>query len=49
MLEKTKLILKRSSAKLRRVIADSQYTDAKLRDAVDETVIPYPANPETRR
>jgi len=44
MLEKTKLILKRSGAKLRRVIADSQYSDAKLRDAVDETVIPYPAN-----
>jgi hypothetical protein len=44
MLEKTKLILKRSGAKLRCVIADSQYSDAKLRDAVDETVIPYPAN-----
>ena len=44
MLEKTKLILKRSGAKLRRVIADSQYSDAKLRDAVDETVIPYSAN-----
>jgi hypothetical protein len=26
------------------VIADSQYSDGKLRNAVHETVIPYPAN-----
>jgi transposase len=44
MLEKTKLILRQSGAKLRSVIADSQYSDAKLRGAVDEAVIPYPAN-----
>jgi len=44
LLEKTKLILRQSGAKLRSVIADSQYSDAKLRDAVDEAVIPYPAN-----
>ena len=44
MLEKTKLILKQSAAKLRSVIADSQYSDGKLRDAVDEAVIPYRAN-----
>jgi transposase len=44
MLEKTKQILKRSAARLRSVIADSQYSDSKLRNAVDETVIPYPAN-----
>ncbi|MCJ7468875.1 transposase [Candidatus Bathyarchaeota archaeon] len=44
MLEKTKTILKRCEAKLRSVIADSQYSDSKLRNAVDETVIPYPAN-----
>jgi len=44
MLEKTKLILKRSAAKLRSVIADSQYSDGKLRNAVYEAVIPYPAN-----
>ena len=44
MLEKTKLILKRSAARLRSVIADSQYSDGKLRNAVDETVIPYRAN-----
>ena len=46
MLEKTKLILKRSSARLRSVIADSQYSDGKLRNAV-ETVIPYRANQKT--
>jgi hypothetical protein len=44
MLEKTKSILKRCGAKLRSVIADSQYSDSRIRKAVDGTVIPYPAN-----
>jgi hypothetical protein len=44
MLEKTKLILKQSAARLRSVIADSQYSDGKLRNAVCAAVIPYPAN-----
>jgi transposase len=44
ILEKTKQILKRSAATLRSVIADSQYSDSKLRSAVDEAVIPYPVN-----
>jgi len=44
ILEKTKLILKQSESKLRNVIADSQYSDGKLRKAVDEAIIPYPAN-----
>ena len=44
LLEKTKLILKQSEAKLRSVIADSQYSDSKLRNAVDAAVIPYRAN-----
>jgi len=44
ILERTKLILKRSRAKLRSVIADSQYSHNKLRNAVGEAVIPYPAN-----
>jgi transposase len=44
MLEKTKSILKRCGARLRSVIADSQYSDRKLRNAVYEAVIPYPAN-----
>ena len=51
IVEKTKLILKQSAAKLRSIIADSQYSDAKLRNAADKTVIPPRANqkPETRR
>jgi transposase len=44
MLEKTKQILKRSAARLRSVIADSQYSHNKLRSAVNAAVIPYPAN-----
>ncbi len=44
MLEKTRHILKQAGAKLRSVIADSQYSDSKIRRAVEETVIPYPAN-----
>jgi len=44
LLEKTKQILKRGAARLRSVIADSQYSDSKLRNAVCETVIPYRAN-----
>jgi transposase len=44
LLEKTNLLLKRSAARLRRVIADSQYSDSKLRNAVEEAVIPYRAN-----
>jgi transposase len=44
LLDKTKLILKQSETKLRSVIADSQYSDSKLRNAVGKTVIPYRAN-----
>ncbi|MGA2681693.1 MAG: transposase [Candidatus Bathyarchaeia archaeon] len=44
MLEKAKLVLKQSAAKLKSVIADSQYSDGKLRNAVDKTVIPYRSN-----
>jgi hypothetical protein len=44
ILEQTKSILKRSATKLKSVIADSQYSDGKLRDAVDAAVIPYRAN-----
>jgi transposase len=46
MLEKTMLILRQSAAKLRSVIADSQYSDKKIRSVVDKTVIPYPGNQE---
>jgi len=44
MLEKSKLILKQSAAKLKSVIADSQYSDGKLRNAANKAVIPYRAN-----
>lgn len=44
MLKKTKLILKQSATRLKSVITDSQYSDGKLRNAVDETVIPYRSN-----
>src|SRR4030067_564595 len=44
ILEKSKLIIKQSVAKLRSVIADSQYSDSKLRGAAGKAVIPYPSN-----
>ena len=43
-MKKTELILKQSAAKLKSVIADSQYSDGKLGAAVDAAVIPYRAN-----
>jgi transposase len=44
ILHKAKQILQNSGARLRSVIADSQYSDNKIRMAVDKSVIPYPAN-----
>jgi hypothetical protein len=44
LLEKAKVILKRCKAKVRSVVADSQYSDSKLRSAVEKATIPYPAN-----
>jgi transposase len=44
ILEKAKQVLKNSGAKLRSLIADSQYSDGKIRAAVDMAVIPYPSN-----
>ena len=43
ILEKAKQVLKNSGTKLRSVIADSQYSDNKIRMTA-ETVISYPAN-----
>jgi hypothetical protein len=43
ILEKTRQILSRAGAKLKRIIADSQYSDDKIRKTV-EAVIPYPVN-----
>ena len=44
LLEKTRKILSKSKGKIRSVIADSQYSDQKLRNAVAQAVIPYPSN-----
>lgn len=44
LLERTKQVLQKAGAKLRSVTADSQYSSRKLRESVDEAVIPYPAN-----
>jgi len=44
LLEKAKQVLKNSGAKLRSLIADSQYSDGKIRVAVEKAVIPYPSN-----
>jgi transposase len=44
ILDKVKQVLRNSGARLRSVIADSQYSDMKIRMTVDNTVIPYPAN-----
>ena len=43
-MEKTRQILVKSKAKIRSVIADSQYSDQKLRNAVAQAVVPYPSN-----
>jgi transposase len=48
LVEKTKQILKKAGAKLRSIIADSQYSAEKLRNMVSEAVIPYPANHKRR-
>ena len=44
ILERAKLVLKNSGVKLRNLIADSQYSDGKIRAAVDKAVIPHPSN-----
>jgi len=48
LLEKTKQILNDAGAKLRSIIADSQYSSEKVRNMVSEAVIPYPANQKRR-
>jgi len=44
ILEKTGQILRKAGARLRSIIADSQYSDEKVRKTVAEAVIPYPSN-----
>jgi hypothetical protein len=41
LLERTKQVVQNAGSKLRSVIADSQYSSKKLREAVDEAIIPY--------
>jgi hypothetical protein len=44
LLEKTKNVLGKAEKKLRSVIADTRYSNEKLRSAAIEGVIPYPVN-----
>jgi len=44
LLERTKQILRRAGARIRRVIGDSQFSSERIRRLVDDAVIPYPAN-----
>jgi len=44
ILGKAKTILEGCRARLRSAVADSQYSDSKLRSAVEKSIIPYPAN-----
>jgi transposase len=44
LLERTKQILGKAGAKLRSIIADSQYSSEKIRKAAAEAVVPYPSN-----
>jgi hypothetical protein len=44
ILDKAKRLLQRCKARVRSVVADSQYSDSKLRGAAEKATIPYPAN-----
>jgi hypothetical protein len=44
ILDKAKRLLQRCKARVRSVVADSQYSDSKLRCAAENATIPYPAN-----
>ena len=44
LVERTKEVLRRAGARLRSMIGDSQYSSEKMRELVDEAVIPYPSN-----
>ena len=44
LLDKAKIVLTYCKAKVRSVVADSQYSDSELRCAVEMATIPYPAN-----
>lgn len=44
LLGRTRQVLRKAGAKLRSIIADSQYSGQRVRKAVKEAVIPYPSN-----
>ena len=44
LVERSRLLLERAGVKLRGLIADSQYSSAKVRSLVEHAVIPYMAN-----
>jgi transposase len=44
LLERTRGVLRKAGAKLRNIIADSQYSSERIRQEADEAIIPYPAN-----
>ena len=44
LVEKTKMVLQRAGARLRSIIGDSQYSSGRMRELVDEAVIPFMSN-----
>ena len=44
LVDRTRLVLEKAGVKLRSLIADSQYSSAKVRELVEHAVIPYMAN-----
>jgi transposase len=44
LVEKAKKVLRRAGARLRRLVADSQYSSGRMRRLVDEAVIPFTSN-----
>jgi hypothetical protein len=44
LVERTRELLRRAGARLRSIIGDSQYSSGKMRDLVDEAVIPFMSN-----
>jgi hypothetical protein len=44
LVERTKMVLRRAGARLRSLVADSQYSSGRMRRLVDEAVIPFMAN-----
>ena len=44
LIERTRMVLGKAGARLRSLVADSQYSSRKVRCLVEEAVIPYMAN-----